>query len=233
VNLGAEPKKLAILGAVVVIGAVIYFVTNGSGDSTSAPAIKPVLSTAPAVAFGASGNSTNTRKSRVSSDFRVRVGPARPEEAPDPATIDPELRLDLLQKVMAVEPIEAGRNLFQFGAAPPPETKLPALPSNPKPIQVTPHPDPKPDAGGPTGPVTAVTPPPPPINFKYFGYQRSYANGHKVAFLMDGEEPLLVEENQTVKQRYRIIRIDFKSIVIEDTQAKNTQTLQIQDNPPG
>jgi hypothetical protein len=50
---------------------------------------------------------------------------------------------------------------------------------------------------------------------------------------MDGEEPLLVEENQTVKQRYRIIRIDFKSIVIEDTQAKNTQTLQIQDNPPG
>jgi hypothetical protein len=231
VNLGAEPKKLAILGAVVVIGAVIYFM-NGSGDSPSTASTQPVLNTAPVGAFAASGKSTAaTRKLRLSPDFRLRVGPARPEEAEDPATIDPELKLDLLAKVLAVEPIEAGRNLFQFGAAPPPEAKLPPVPPPPAQIHILSEPRPS-ASSGPTGPVAAVTPPPPPINLKYFGVQRSYSNGHKVAFLMDGEEIVLVEENQTVKQRYRIVRIDFKSIVIEDMQAKSTQTLQLQELPP-
>lgn len=233
-NLGAEPKKVAILGAVVVIGVVTYFMMNGSGDSTSTTSSQPFLSTAPAGAFAASGNSTSaTRKIRLSPEFRLRVGPARPEEAVDPATIDPELKLDLLAKVQAVAPIEAGRNLFQFGAAPPPEKPLGQLPPSPpkiEPVKTTAPPPP--GTNGPSGPVTAVTPPPPPMNFKYFGYERRVSDDHRVAFLMDGEDVLRVEENQTVKQRYKIIHIALKSIVIEDTQAKNTQTLPIQDAPP-
>jgi hypothetical protein len=74
-------------------------------------------------------------------------------------------------------------------------------------------------------------PPPPPINLKYYGYVVSKKDGRKEAFLLDGEEILFATENQTVKQRYRIVRIALTSIVIEDTQAKNTQTLQFQDTP--
>ncbi len=59
----------------------------------------------------------------------------------------------------------------------------------------------------------------------------SKSDGRKEACLLDGEDIILATENETVKQRYKIVRIALNSIVIEDTQAKNTQTLQFQDLP--
>ena len=79
------------------------------------------------------------------------------------------------------------------------------------------------------GPAPAQ--PPPPINLKYYGYVISKTDGRKEAFLLDGEDIILATENQTIKQRYRIVRIALTSIVIEDTQGKNTQTLQFQELP--
>ncbi len=76
--------------------------------------------------------------------------------------------------------------------------------------------------------ATPTTPVAPPIALKYFGYTTK-KDGRTVAFLTDGDEILLVGENQTVKQRYRIVRIARTSIVIEDTQAKSTQTLTLQE----
>jgi hypothetical protein len=59
----------------------------------------------------------------------------------------------------------------------------------------------------------------------------SKTDGHKEAFLLDGEDIIFAQENQTVKQRYRIVRIALTSITIEDTQSKSTQTLNLQDTP--
>jgi hypothetical protein len=59
----------------------------------------------------------------------------------------------------------------------------------------------------------------------------SKADGQKAAFLLDGDDIMVVRENETVKQRYKIVRIALNSIVIEDTQAKSTQTLALQDTP--
>ncbi len=60
----------------------------------------------------------------------------------------------------------------------------------------------------------------------------SKTDGRKEACLLDGEDIILATENETVKQRYRIGgAMALTSIVIEDTQAKNTQTLQFQDTP--
>jgi hypothetical protein len=164
------------------------------------------------------------------SEFHLRLLGSRPDDHPDPSAIDPELKLDLLTKVQAVEPIEAGRNLFQYGAAPPPPGPVKPLPTNVPPIPI------KNSAPAPTVAVLsesrpAPTPPPTPINLKYYGYVVSKIDGRKEACLLDGEDIVLAAENETIKQRYRIVRIALNSIVIEDTQAKNTQTLQFQDVP--
>jgi hypothetical protein len=236
-TLGAQDKKkVAILGGLVVlIAGLLYY--NSSGDSPTTTVTPPRSNQAPSTdeiiepATAARTSNTPARSSRTSiTEFRPRVMGNRPGDKIDPNTIDPKLRLDLLAKVQAVEPIEAGRNLFQFGQAEPDKT-LPAVPKDVPKIQVsstqrTAPPTPP----APTGPPP--TPPPPPINLKYYGYSVAKADGHKEAFLMDGEDVLLGAENQTLKQRYKIVRIALTSIDIEDLQYKNTQTLKIQDLPP-
>jgi len=215
---------------VVVALGVIYM--NSSGDSTPVPAtraISPVLNPAVTAPAAAVAPKVQTPVRTGNGEFHPRVPGSRPDDKIDPKDIDPELKLDLLAKVQAVPPIEAGRNLFQYGAAPPPPAPI-KLPSNVPPIAV--HPTPQPTAPVITQNGPPPTPPPPPINLKYYGYVVSKIDGRKEACLLDGEDIILATENQTVKQRYRIVRISLNSIVIEDTQAKNTQTLQFQDTPP-
>jgi hypothetical protein len=227
-TLGAEPKKVAILGAVVVVGIVVYFM-NSTGDST--PAAPPRIAvTNPANALPAVTTSSSPRtKARVANgEIRYRVLGTRPEDRIDPASIDPELKLDLLAKVQAVPPLEGGRNLFQFGTAPAPDKPLPPVPTSPK-IAIS-QPPPKPTVNVLNSVLTGP-PPAPPITFKYYGF-RSRSDGRKLAFLMDGDDIILATENQTVKQRYRIVRIATTSIDIEDTQFKSTQTLKLQEPPP-
>lgn len=229
-NLGAEPKKVAILGVLVVVAlGGLYF--NSSGTSTPAPATRTI---APTVASTTAPSVTKAKAQTTGQsnggEFRLRVLGSRPDDKLDPKDIDPELRLDLLAKVQAVEPIEAGRNLFQYGAAPPPPAPVTPLPKDVPKIQVNNStPAPKEQVLGETR--TAPPPPPTPINLKYYGYVVSKVDGRKEACLLDGEDIVLATENQTIKQRYKIVRIALNSIVIEDTQAKNTQTLQFQDLP--
>ena len=227
-TLGAEPKKVIIL-AVIVVGGLAYYLL--SGDSTPSPAPRPIQ-TSTIVAPPSAGTFRAPAKARTqvraASEFRPRVLGTRPDDKTDPASIDPELRLDLLAKVQAVEPIAAGRNLFQFGAAPAPDKPVPVLPKGVPQIPINHQPTPPPPTitSLPAGPPAA-----PPINLKYYGFAVSKADGHKQAFLMDGDDVIVAGENQTVKQRYRIVRIALTSIDIEDTQAKDTQTLKLQDIP--
>jgi hypothetical protein len=228
VNLGAEPKKVAILAVIVVGGGLYYFLS--SGDSTPAPATRTIVPVADTTVTTRSVTKATKGQPTQSNggEFRIRVLGSRPDDKIDPKDIDPELKLDLLVKVQAVEPIEAGRNLFQYGAAPPPPGPVKPLPTNVPPIPI------KPTAPPPTTTVLSESrpaPPPPPINLKYYGYVVSKIDGRKEACLLDGEDIVLAAENETIKQRYRIVRIALNSIVIEDTQAKNTQTLQFQDVP--
>ena len=223
-NLGAEPKKLAILSGLVVVSLVGLYL-DFSGDSTpETPRAVSTPTAAPVYANSASG--TVRGRGRVAvSDFHPRQG-SRPDERVDPASIDPELRLDLLAKVQAVDMTSPGRNIFQFGAAPPPDKPIAALPKDVPKIPVN---QPAPQPVVPAGP-----PPPrpaPPIPLKFYGYQVSKNDGHRSAFLLDGDDIIVAVENQTVKQHYRIVRISLTSIVIEDTQSKSTQTLPLQEIP--
>lgn len=227
-NLGAEPKKVAILAAVILagIGLKLY----SPDDSAPAPAPRPAVSASPAVAAVAGASATGRTRSAGSAatEFRLRQGSARPEDKVDPSTIDPELRFDLLARVQAVESVAPGRNLFQFGAAPPPDKPLPGVPSGVGKIPVSQPPRTAPPPGG--SPSRAAVPPAaPPINLKYYGYVVVKSDGHREAFLLDGDDIIKATENQLVKQRYRILRIALTSIEVEDIQSKSTQTLKLQE----
>jgi len=225
-NVGAEPKKVAVLAGIVVVGIGLYFYNSSSNVTITAPSPRTAVTPGPAAASGR----TAQRSARVlNTEFRPRVMGSRPDDKIDPASINPELHLDLLAKVQGIEPAEAGRNLFQFGQPPAPPKPVQPIPSNVPKIPVNQGPPPPVVThNAPSGP-----PPAPPIDLKYYGYVVSKSDGHKEAFLLDGDNILMVQENQTVKQRYRIVKIALTTIEIEDTQAKNTQTLRLPPDAPG
>lgn len=236
---GAEPKKVAILAALLVTGAVILYFNVFAGDSetkrpvvptvaVTAPTPAPATSVAPRATPAAADHRRSARNNMVS-EFKIRQGVEPGEEKPDPATIDPTLRLDLLVKLQNVEPPATMRNIFQYGAAPPPPAaavKPVELPKNPPTIAIN---RPPPAPSGPPPPPPAPTAP--PMTFKYYGYKVSKSDGRKEAFLLDGDEIIIAGENDSVKRgRYKVVRIGVNSITIEDTQFKSTQTLQLQED---
>jgi hypothetical protein len=227
VTLGADRKQVAwLIGIVVVGGAFVWY--ENSGDSPAPPVAAPVEAPAAAGRVAATATPERRRASHnQGSEFQPRLGPRTPEERPDPATVDPTLHLDLLAKVQNVELGAPGRNLFDFGSAPPID-----LPPDVAKINIAKNsapPPPRPIRPADPGPPAA--PQAPQMTFKYYGYKVSSSDGHKAAFLLDGDDILVAGENDTVKRRYRVVKIGVSSITIEDTQFGSTQTLPLQESP--
>jgi hypothetical protein len=230
VKSGAEPKKIALLAGLLVVAAAVLYFNVFAGDSNPAPKAVPApvisdpVSTSPVAT--ARPDRKRASKTNNTSEFKIRQGVEVGEEKPDPASIDPTLRLDLLAKLQKVEPPASMRNIFQYGVAPPPVAKPVELPKNPPKIAINQPPP------APPGP-----PPPPPepkapaMTFKYYGYKVSKSDGRKQAFLLDGEDIIIAGENEDMKRgRYKVVRIGVNSITIEDTQFKSTQTLPLQED---
>jgi hypothetical protein len=234
VKLGADPKKIAVLGGLVVVMLLIFYFNFFASDGTSSAPRAAVFSgsaVVPPSAIRAKASQAERRRTANNAslvkDWKPRLGFQNPEDRPDPATVDPTLRLELLAKVQNVAAGPPGRNLFDFGQAPPP----PAV-DLPKVGKI--------DVGHPAGPVQPPAPPgppppptAPPMTFKYYGYKVSKSDGLKAAFLLDGDDILIAGENDTVKRRYKVVKIGVNSITIEDTQFKSTQTLPLQETLAG
>ena len=112
---GADPKKVAILAALLVIAAVLLYFNVFAGDADSNKTVRSVTpasvaaapvttSSAPRTAVPGSGEHRRASKNGMVSEFKIRQGVEPGEDKPDPATIDPTLRLDLLAKLQQVEP---------------------------------------------------------------------------------------------------------------------------------
>ncbi len=235
----AERKRLAFLiGILVLGGGYSLYINVLSGPSSSTPSqsaraaaqkggARPTAGQEPSYSEEAPAPSHRAAPVRTSEEFRPSLKPKRPEDRVDPMTIDPTLRLDLLAKVQAVS-IEGGRrNLFAVGAAPLPPEPVVAVKSAKAP-QATFGPQPKPEPPGPPAP-----PPPPPITLKYYGYSSARGDNRKHAFFLDGDDILVAAEGETVKKRYRVVRIGVNSVVMEDTQFKHEQTLPLQEEAAG
>jgi hypothetical protein len=241
-QVGAEPKKIAILGAIVVVAAVVYWTNRTAAPEalasvTTKTVADPVaLKTAPELATRPAAPARDTSPmpaKRISKggtatgsgdDFRPTL---KPKEGVDVTRIDPTLRLDLLAKVREV-PMEGGsRNLFEFGqAAAPPPPKVDPIKVTPPPVSVVVPPP------VPVKPAEPSTPPPPPIPLKYYGFAGTVKEGPRRGLFLDGDPAtgsiFIAAENEVLKSRYKVIRFGVDSVVMEDTTNHNQQPLPLQ-----
>jgi hypothetical protein len=236
-GIGAEPKKVAILVALLVMAGGAYYWTSrpdvpagaNTAPASGAPAViteltpgfRPSGPSAPRPATASSGSRTAVRGGRVSSsgdDFRPTL---KPPEGTDLSGIDPTLQLDRLAKVRKVS-IEGGsRSLFEFYTPPPPPPPPVAKPQPIVPKTLTEAELKAADLK--KGPPP--TPPPPLIPLKFYGLSGGLRSTARRAFFLDGDDIVQAGENETIRNRYKIVRIGVNSAVVEDTVAKNQQTL--------
>ncbi len=235
-KIGADQKhKVAILVGLVIVAAFLVYDNFSSGPSGGSPAASSRPAAARPSAAGGAAAQTPARPMIARRTATPRIQEFKPSlipkkgEVPDLASIDPTLRFDLLKAVQSVAPEGGQRNLFQFSAPPPPpQPKTPApkiLPKTPEAIAQ--------EKAEQQKAAEAAKPPPPPINLKFYGYSSLRAGGPKRAFFLDGEEILVAEEGEIIKKRYKVVRIGVNSVVMEDTQFNNTQTLPLQPAPQG
>ena len=239
-KLGAEPKKLAILGGLVLVAGVVFFMNSGSDTppqsepnrrSNAAAPVPDSRPVAPASSPAAPNISQAPRIARGSTrgaqEFRPSLKPKRPEDRVDPMKVDPTLRLDLLAKVQDVKLAGVQRSLFDFSQAPPPKTQD---------VKVVPKPV-KPGADAVAGaiasgkPADPVKPPAPPIPLKFYGFINPAKAGAKRAFFIEGDEIFVASEGDLIKKRYKVVRIGVNSVVVEDVQFQHQQTIPLEEQP--
>ena len=233
-GLGADKKKLAILGVLLAVAAYFYF-SGGSPSDTSTNASRAV-GTAPPVTSPriASRLASRTRLGQAKSfrnagEFKPSLKPNKDETLSDRNSIDPTLHEDLLARLKSVK-LEGGRrSVFDFGAAQP-AAQLNVV--EPKKIAVVRKPV------GPMPPPPPAPPPPPPqappVPLKFYGFVNQNKSGVKRAFFLDGDDIIVASEGQTIKSRYKIVRIGINSAVVEDIQFQgHQQTLPLVEEMPG
>jgi hypothetical protein len=225
-KVGADRKKVGILIGLVVVLVVVFFINrssspDGPAAAPSAPArplpsltrtLPPELSPGPRTA----PRGPAVDRSSIA-DFRPTL---KLKEGTDVSRIDPSLHLDLLAKVKTVELTGGTRSLFEFSQPP--------APPAPEVAKIIPKygPDPPPPPKPPAPPP--APPPPPPIPLKFYGYSGTARTaGLRSAFFLDGDDIVIAKENDTIRNRYKIVRIGVNSAVVEDTVSKNQQTLPL------
>jgi hypothetical protein len=167
----------------------------------------------------------------------MSVGKAGPREfrpslkarkGEDRSSMDPTLRLDLLEKLAAVQVERIERSLFDFGPVEAPKPKVPEPKIEvKKPVarMIGPEPPPPP-------PPPPVKPPPPPINLKFYGSASPLKGGAKRVFCLQGEDILIPAEGEVILKRYKIVKINTNTVLVEDLDYKNQQMVPIDQPPP-
>jgi hypothetical protein len=231
-KVGAEPKKVAILGGLLVVAGYFLYSNLFSGGGGTAPVPTPQAQStvapepAPVTELGRPvPRAEPPRANRRSlQDFRPSLRPRRaPTERPDLSSIDPTLRVDLILGLQQVAFAGGTRSLFEFSAAPLPKTPEPKI--IPKPMV---GPVPPPANPAKPGSEVAAKPPATPIPLRFFGYTVQARVGNKRAIFLDGDEIHVASEGDVVKKRYKVVRIGVNSVVVEDIEQKNEQTLKLE-----
>jgi len=249
-KLGAERKRTALFGGLIaVLLLVLYFQFFSSSSPTDDP--RPGAGNRAAKADERPAGavpSTRPQAPDISRASPLRAGRSRPESGSssgegwrpsmknkipiDPMRADPTLHKELMAKVQAVALAGGERNLFQFGAPPPPKPVTPdhkiAVGQPGGPGATT--------AGGakstiPVGPPGAPDPPAPPIPLKFYGFTAQARQSNRRAFFLNGEEIIVASEGDVVMKRYKVVRIGVNSVVMEDMETKKQQPLPLEEQP--
>ncbi len=202
-RVGAENRTKTIIAVALFVLAVFLVARTfgGFGGGTPAAAAKPSTPPVPAAVRGR----------RI-----IRARSPRTAQAAEPAvSLDPRLRLDLLQASEDTDYTGAGRNIFRAQA----EVDIP------KPIttDLTAHKGQQPE---PTPPPNSGPPPLPPIDLKFFGFASEPGEQKKI-FLAHGDDVFVAGEGDIVDRRYKIIRISNNSVEVQDVLNNQRQTIPL------
>jgi len=232
VTLGADKTSLIQLGIVltVLVGVVYYQFFTGPVIPNSRPvASAPAPAATPASTRTAPPKKQAKKVFRRGERFRPKMGRSESDEPPDPRTADPTLRIDLLAGVRGVSFEAIERDIFNFGVrkvAPPPppsedETRAAQqrLEEQIKRQQETRKAEPV--VSKPSKPTM------PRLTWKYYGLASKRGMGTRRGFLLNGEEIIIGGEGEVFEKRYKIKRIGLESIVIEDLEFNQEQTLSL------
>lgn len=126
---------------------------------------------------------------------------------------EPDLRLDLLQKIHNAKYAGIQRDIFSGQPLPPP---APVRPKNP-------HPD----------PVAQAPAPPPPVQVpaQFFGYANRSGSNERVAFFLNGDDVLIIAEGDTFLGNFRLLHIGNNSAEVEEV-STGRQTAVPLEQPP-
>ncbi len=207
-NLGAANRRQTIMAAVLgvaALGAAIYVYEELFATDTPAPVTAPAATPAP-----------------VNAPANPAVGSGNPAKAvgTTSAALDPTLHMDAMLVTESVAYSGIGRNIFSPNSAPPV-----VIPTPVSTARNTPPPPPP----VPCPPNCPPPPPPPPIDLKFFGTAAS-AKGVRRALLLHNDDVYLASAGDIVLRRYRVISVDAKSMLVEDMQNNNQQTLPLLAN---
>lgn len=251
-SLGAEPKKLALLGAILAVGGAVYWLQNRGDGAVSAHVAPAPVAPAPAVvpppekpAAQPDPDAPNVESAArgdlqtASAERRTPLGGSsndtwvpsmKKSDDLDVSKIDPRIDLDLLAKVRAV-PMEGGASsLFDFSK--PPEPPAPKVaPITPAAVPVPP---PVAASKAPAAPPKPTTPPAPPIPFKYYGYAGKPSSGPLQGLFVEGDPTngtiYAKSEGEMIKDRYKVVHIGIRSADVEDTQTHHQETLKMPED---
>jgi len=216
---GAERKKIGLLVALVLTAAVIYFWPSSVADETSG---KTAASHAPLEraftgrqmldldALSARSGSAPAVSKAAPREFKpsMKLNPAAPI---DTERFDPTLRTDVLSKLAEVRGTSAKRSLFDFYT--PPQPAAEKLPEPVAPVL--------------TAAVTAPAPRP-PIQLHFYGHEVADGGGLRRVFCELNDQVMIPAEGAVLQRRYRIRRILPASVVVEDLESHDEQTLPIE-----
>jgi hypothetical protein len=217
IKLGAEPRKVALLGLLLVgvIGVYIY----NSSDTSSSTGSTGVTSQAPIPVNASPLTRPRAHKRAVKRNDHNTLRMQEVTVEAQQGQIDPTLRLDLLERLKSVKLTGGGRNLFEPGMPKAEARQITA--AGPR---IMPGPTAMQQAQAAAAAQAGMQ----AIPLKFFGFVApASGNGPRRGFFLDGDDVLVVNEGDTVKGRYRIVSLDTKSAQVEDITANNKQVLSI------
>jgi hypothetical protein len=204
-NLGAQNKRNTVLAAVLLVIAVgvflrmvVFPIVFAKSSGVSAVGVKTTL---------AEATQKNAQHPR-------RGEHHLPAVALTPS-LDPRLRLDLLEHEQESRYNGNGRNIFAENSEPIPTPIAPGL-KGVKPTQT-----------GPTKFAMTQPPPPPPINLRFFGFESRPGEPKRIFLTQTDGNVLVAHEGDIVAERYKIVHIGPTSVEIEDVLSNSRQSIPL------
>ncbi|HXN72935.1 MAG TPA: hypothetical protein VN861_10330 [Candidatus Acidoferrales bacterium] len=135
-----------------------------------------------------------------------------------PLNVDePQLRLDLLAKLQKLEYSGSHRDIFSPVALP--------VPLSPEDLRKATHKYPGVDR----------PPPPPPVEVpaQFFGYASMPSSPRRLAFFLNGDDVIVVQEGSVFLTRFRLDKIGNDSADVEEISSGRHANVQMVQPPPG